>query len=209
MVLNHWGTLEYWRTRDKLRQAVRLLRIKEDVCGLVVLYKLTFSSPTDYNNLWWFFGWVNHLYYLKTVEDTHKLLRFHVSLIQTKSVLKKKKTVNNIFIHFVSFSLEMKKKSCDVFFFLFFLMIVSMWGCEWGWCECSLVCCWGRDFPCREKKEKNSKHRPENSFPPTLFLKPINFVYSDRGPAIVSDEIIKTARWGWTENIKVARSDCK
>lgn len=33
---------------------------------------------------------------------------------------KKKETVNNIFIHFVSFSLEMKKKSLVMFLFFFF-----------------------------------------------------------------------------------------
>jgi len=32
-------------------------------------------------------------------------------------------------------------------------MIVSVWGCEWGRCVCSLVRCWGRHFPFKEKKK--------------------------------------------------------
>lgn len=55
----------------------------------------------------------------------------------------------------------------------------------------------GEVSPCTvKKKEKHLKHRPENVFPLKRFLKPINVVYSDRDPAIVSDEIIKTAPCG-------------
>lgn len=60
-----------------------------------------------------------------------------------------------------------------------------------------------------EEKNKNipPKFLPENSFSSA----PINFVYSNRGPAIVSDEIMEKPRGVVEgENIKVARkSDCK
>lgn len=59
--------------------------------------------------------------------------------------------------------------------------------------SCSLL---RERFPRTEKKKRSPKCLPENSFPQKLFLTRINFVYSDRGPAIVSDEIIETARCG-------------
>lgn len=42
------GTLKDWH---ELRQTVRLLRMKEDGCGRVVLYKLLFSRPTAHSHL--------------------------------------------------------------------------------------------------------------------------------------------------------------
>lgn len=42
-------------------------------------------------------------------------------------------------------------------------------------------------------REKKVPHIPP-SVPQKLFLTPIDFVYSDRDPAIVSDEIIETTR---------------
>lgn len=66
----------------------------------------------------------------------------------------------------------------------------------------------GTNFPYEEKK-KSPNFSPKKHFPRKLSLTPINFMYSDRGPAIVSDEIIETARCGWRENIDVSGSDCK
>lgn len=120
---------------------------------------------------------------------------------------KKKQTVNNIFIHFVSFTLEMKKKSLVMFSFLFFFFndcvcMRLLWVSSLRVESCSLlVHCWGRDFP--DRVENNPPNFSlKNSFHRKNFLTPIDIVYSHRGPAIASDEINETARRGWRENIK-------
>lgn len=62
-----------------------------------------------------------------TTSTTYKLLKAKTQTPQISKKRdpskwrKKKETVNNIFIHFVSFSLEMKKKSLVMFLFFFFL----------------------------------------------------------------------------------------
>lgn len=50
-------------------------------------------------------------------------------------------------------------------------------------------------FP-QQSRKRSPKFFPENSFPQKLFLTPNNFVYSDRGPAIASEEINETTRCG-------------
>lgn len=111
----HCGSV--WRTRDKFRDhgqwntgtsedwkqtwnrgdrelesktEERPLRIKKDVCGQFLLYKW---SPTACYDLWRFSGrWVNHLYYLKTVEDTNSSdFQLKSQLGQDKIRLKKQK----------------------------------------------------------------------------------------------------------------------
>lgn len=67
----------------------------------------------------------------------------------------------------------------------------------------------------RERFPRQRRKSPNFSLK-TVFLRnfpshPLKLcvLYSDRGPAIVSDEIMETARCGCRKNIKVARSDCK
>lgn len=165
MDLKHRDNLEHSRTgkqnRDRGNAETQrrtkhpmITQIQEKVSGRRVLCK-EFSSVTAYGERRCFCGrWVNHLYYLQTRKGKNTNSS---DFKQTRSVKmrKKKETVNNIFIHFVSFSLEMKKKSLVMFLF-FFLMTVLMWGCEWGWCECSLGRCWGGGIPLPTKRKKNS-----------------------------------------------------
>lgn len=169
MDLKHRDNLEHSRTgkqnRDRGNAETQrrtkhpmITQIQEKVSGRRVLCK-EFSSVTAYGERRCFCGrWVNHLYYLQTLKGKNTNSS---DFKQTRSVKmrKKKETVNNIFIHFVSFSLEMKKKSLVMFLF-FFLMTVLMWGCEWGWCECSLGRCWGGGSPSPQKEKKNPQISP-------------------------------------------------
>lgn len=64
--------------------------------------------------------------------------------------------------------------------------------------------------PSPQRRKKNPQIFHEKGFPWKLFLTRINFMYSDRGLAIESNEIIETARCGWRENIEAGGgSDCK
>lgn len=68
----------------------------------------------------------------------------------------------------------------------------------------------GGRSPSPQKEKKLPKFLPKKGFPYKHFLTHINFMYSDRGLAIESNEIIETARCGWRENIEAGGgSDCK
>lgn len=149
MDLKHRDNLEHSRTgkqnRDRGNAETQrrtkhpmITQIQETVSGRRVLCK-EFSSVTAYGERRCFCGrWVNHLYYLQTRKGKNTNSS---DFKQTRSVKmrKKKETVNNIFIHFVSFSLEMKKKSLVMFLFFFFndcahvrLWVRLVWVQSWS-----------------------------------------------------------------------------
>lgn len=159
MVVNHWNTLGHWRNKlgtdetqkDKNEDRENLLgrRCLWVFFNCIILWTMC-QPPLLPINCW-------------RQTQTPQISNKKGSLIETRFTLKKKKkrTVNNIFYTFCIFYIgDEEEISCDVFF----LMIVSVWGCC-VWVESSSLL--RERFPKQSQKKK--KGSPNFSLK-TVFL---------------------------------------
>lgn len=159
MVVNHWNTLGHWRNKlgtdetqkDKNEDRENLLgrRCLWVFFNCIILWTMC-QPPLLPINCW-------------RQTQTPQISNKKGSLIETRFTLKKKKrTVNNIFYTFCIFYIgDEEEISRDVFF----LMIVSVWGCC-VWVESSSLL--RERFP--KQSQKKTKKRSPNFSLKTVFL---------------------------------------